>query len=142
MRLRSMPEGFASRARTPSAVGRAVERRGLAIFAAATGAALLLAGAMLFAIWARTRVTAAGYQLDKSVREHQQLLREREGLQLQLARLKGAGRLHALAQKLGMAPPPSARTIVLVEDLKLDHPRILGAAKLSTLDFRLSTPGP
>jgi cell division protein FtsL len=109
------PPSFVARGATPSMVRRAVDRRGLAIFASATAAALLFAGVMLFAIWARTRVTAAGYALDKAVRENQELLRKREGLLIQVAQLKSPGRLQELAKKLGMGAPPAHRTVVLVD---------------------------
>jgi cell division protein FtsL len=105
---------YLGRGATPSMIRRAVDRRGLAVFGAATAAALLLGGVMLFAIWARTRVTSAGYELAKASREHQQLLRKREALQLELARLRSPQRLQAVAEKLGMGPATAARTVVLL----------------------------
>jgi hypothetical protein len=113
--MHSLPPSFVARSANPSLIRRAVDRRGLAVFAASICAALLLAGVMLFAIWARTRVTSAGYALDKAVREHQALLREREGLTVQAAYQRSPGRLMALAKKLGMGPAPADRTVVLVE---------------------------
>ena len=113
MMTTSAPPSFVARGATPSVIRRAVDRRGLAIFGAATAAALLLGGVCMFAIFARTRVTASGYALDKAVREHQALLREREALTVQVARLRSGGRLQAVAKKLGMAPPTAARTIVI-----------------------------
>src|SRR5437868_7887815 len=114
-RMTSSAPSFVARGATPSMVRRAVDRRGLAIFTSATAAALLLACVALFAIWARTRVTAAGYALDKAVREHQELLRKREALTVQVAELKAPGRLQAVAKKLGMGPPTADRTVVIVE---------------------------
>src|SRR5438105_2338466 len=112
--MTSSPPSFIARGATPSMIRRAVDGRGLAVFGAATAAALLLGGVMLFAIAARTRVTQAGYELAQASREHQQLLREREALQLKLARLRSLERLHDLAAKLGMGPAPASRTVVLV----------------------------
>src|SRR5438128_3822821 len=105
--------GFTLRGASSSAARRAADRRGLAVFGSATSAALLLAGVMLFAIWARTRVTAEAYALEKAVRAHQELLRRHEALLVQVAQLKSPGRLQALARKLGMGPPDSGRTVVI-----------------------------
>ena len=111
----SAPPSFVARGATPSVIRRAIDRRGLAIFGAATVAALLLGGVSIFAIWARTRVTASGYALDKAVREHQALLREREALTVRVANLRSAGRLQGLATKLRMGPPTAGQTVVIVE---------------------------
>ena len=110
----SPPPSFVARGATPSMIRRAVDRRGLAVFGAATAAALLLGGVMLVAIWARTRVTQEGYELAQASRQHQHLLREREALQFKGAQLRSPQRLHALAAKLGMGVAPAARTVVLV----------------------------
>jgi cell division protein FtsL len=109
---------FVARGASPSAIRRAVDRRGLAIFAAALSAALLLSGVLLFATWSRTRVTAAGYALSKAVREHQQLLREREALLVQVSHLRSPGRLREVARKLRMGPAPASRTVVIVDGAK------------------------
>jgi cell division protein FtsL len=111
--MTSTPPSFVARGASPSVIRRAVDRRGLAVFASAMAAALLLGGVMLFAIWARTRVTAAGYALDQAVRQHQELTRRHEALTLEAAKLKSSVRLEQLARKLGMGPAKSDRTVVL-----------------------------
>jgi cell division protein FtsL len=98
-----------------AAVRRAVDRRSLRQLVAATLACALLAGAALLHIWVRTRVTEQGYRLSRLSNERQQLLRERERLQLAAGRLGGAQRIEDLARtRLGMGPPPADRVIVLV----------------------------
>ena len=114
---------------TPSAISRAVDRRGLQMFVTAMLAAVLLGGVMLFAIWARTRVTEDGYRLSRLAREHQQLLREREALLVTVARLRGPGRLEAEARRLGLGPPAAGRTVVLVEEAAAELARTLVAAR-------------
>ena len=119
------PPSFIARGATPSMIRRAVDHRGLAIFGAATAAALLLGGVLLFATWARTRGTQAGYELGKASQEHQALLREREALQFKLAQLRSPKRLRDLAEKLGMAPAPAARTVVLVGPREVKQPELV-----------------
>ena len=114
---------------TPSMITRAADRRGLQMFVVATLAALLIGGVMLFAIWARTRVTEDGYRLARLAREHQQLLREREALLVTVSRLRGPGRLEAEARRLGLGPPASGRTVVLVENAAAGSARTLVAAR-------------
>lgn len=109
------PPSFVARGASPSAIRRAIDARGMATFAAATAAALLVAFVLVFAVWARTRVTAGGYELARLAREHHLLLRERESLTLQLGQLRGAGRLTEAARMLGMGPPPAGRTVVITD---------------------------
>ncbi len=119
------PPSFLARGASPSMIRRAVDRRGLAVFAAATAAALLASFVLLFAIWARTRVTQAGYDLATASREHQQLLRERESLQYKVARLKSPQRLRDVAARLGMGVAPASRTIVLVGSREVKSPELV-----------------
>ena len=107
------PPSFVARGATPSTIRRAVDRRGLAIFGAATAAALLLGGVMLFAIWARTRVTSAGYELARTAREGRDLLSARDSLRVTVAQLRSPQRLAQVAKKLGMGPAPADRTVVI-----------------------------
>lgn len=118
MRSSLPPPSFVARGATPSTIRRAVDRRGLAVFGAATAAALLLGGVMLFAIWARTRVTSLGYELAKAEKEHRALLQQKASLTLQLAAQKSPARLQAIAKKLRMGPAPASRTVVLVDPAK------------------------
>jgi cell division protein FtsL len=98
-----------------ASVRRAVDRRSLRQLVAATLACALLAGAALLHIWVRTRVTEQGYRLSRISDERQQLLRDRERLQLAAGRLGSAQRIEDLARtRLGMGPPPADRVIVLV----------------------------
>ncbi len=110
--VRRKERGFA---RAAGPARRAADRRGLQQLAAATLACILLAGAALLQIWVRTRVTEQGYRLSRLSAERQQLLRDHERLQLAAARLGSAQRIEDLARvRLGMAPPPADRVIVLV----------------------------
>jgi cell division protein FtsL len=97
-----------------SFVRRAIDRRGLANFAAATLACVLVAAAALFHLWIRTRVTERGYQLSRLSSEYRDLTREHESLQVQAAELKSPQRIEELArEKLGMGPPAMDRVVVL-----------------------------
>ena len=103
-------------AATPSTiVRRAVDKRGLATFAAGTLACALIALAALFHAWVRTRVTQEGYQLSQLSDEHRKLSREHERLQFHAAQLKSPQRIEELARtRLGMGPPTVDRVVVLV----------------------------
>ena len=98
-----------------SFVRKAIDRRGMATFAAATVACVLVAAAALFHLWIRTRVTERGYQLSRLSSEYRDLTREHESLQLRAAELKSPQRIEQLArEKLGMGPPTMDRVVVLV----------------------------
>lgn len=100
---------------TPSMIRRAIDRRGLHNFSAASVACVLLGAALLVHCWVRTRVTEEGYRLSRLATEHQLLWREHEKLQLQAAQLKSSQRIEELARtKLGMGPAPVDRVVVLV----------------------------
>ncbi|MFL5310939.1 MAG: cell division protein FtsL [Myxococcales bacterium] len=102
-------------ARVGSPARRASARCGMRQFRAATLACALLAASALLQIWVRTRVTEQGYRLSRLSAERQRLVRDHEGLQLAAARLGSAQRIEELARaRLGMAPPPADRIIVLV----------------------------
>jgi cell division protein FtsL len=96
-------------------VRSAIDRRGLATFAAATLACTLVAAAALFHLWIRTCVTERGYQISRLSSEYRDLARERESLQIKAAELKSPQRIEELArEKLGMGPPPVDRVVVLI----------------------------
>src|SRR5207244_3517531 len=98
-----------------SFVRQSIDRRGMATFAAATLACVLVAAAALFHLWIRTRVTERGYQLSRLSSEYRDLTREHESLQLKAAELKSPQRIEQLArEKLAMGPPAMDRVVVLV----------------------------
>jgi len=83
--------------------------RGRGTFQAVAAAALLvtpLVALGVFHVWSRTRVLAAGYELERLRSEHCRLQDERDRLRLQVATLRSPGRLERYArERLGMAPP-------------------------------------
>ena len=100
-----------------SYVRRAVDRRGLVNFCATTVSCALVAGAMLFHAWVRTRVTEQGYLLSRLSAEYRDLTREHETLQLRAAELRSPQRIEELARtKLGMSAPSTDRVVVLMEE--------------------------
>ena len=107
-------DSFIARAENGSLIRRAIDRRGMAQLLAGTLACLLLASALLFYAWMRTRITQDGYQLSQLAQEHKKLLREREQLTFTLARLRNPARVEQLArEQLKMGPPSSDRVVVL-----------------------------
>ncbi len=97
-----------------SFVRRAIDRRGLATFAAATLACALIAAAALLHAWVRTRVTERGYRLSRLSAEYRDLTREHEALQIRAAELKSPQRIEDLARaRLGMGPPALDRVVVI-----------------------------
>lgn len=113
---------FVARGASASVIRKAIDRRGLQQLAAGTLACALLAGAALLHTWVRTRVTEEGYRLSRLSSEHHRLLRERERLTLLTGRLSAPARLEELARtRLGMGPPPTERTVVLVRTAPLDE---------------------
>jgi cell division protein FtsL len=110
-----MRDSFIARGDSPSTIRRAIDRRGLATFAAALSACALLGAGALAQAWIRTQVTQEGYRLSRLSSEHGQLLRERERLQFELGALSRPARIEELARtKLGMGPAPAERTVVVV----------------------------
>ena len=112
-----MTDSFIGRGASPSTIRRAVDKRGFLDFATATAACGLLAAALLGHAWLRTKVTEEGYRLSRLSAESRDLAREHETLQIRAAELKSPSRIEELARmKLGMAPPPVDRVVVLVGD--------------------------
>ena len=102
---------------TPSMIRRAIDKRGFLDFVTATAACGLVAVAALGHAWLRTRITEQGYTLSRLSQEGRDLLREHEALQIRAAELKSPQRIEELARnKLGMAPPPTDKVVVLVGD--------------------------
>ena len=100
---------------TRSPVRRDLDRRGFATYAAATLSCAVLASALLFHAWVRTRVTEEGYHLSRLSLEHRELTREHESLQIRAAELRSPQRIEELARsRLSMGPPSMDRMVVLV----------------------------
>lgn len=98
-----------------SVIRRAIDRRGLITFLAASLACAILAVAALAHAWLRTRVTERGYALSRLSAEYRDLTRDHQLLQIRSAELKSPQRIEDLARsRLGMGPPPAERVIVLV----------------------------
>jgi len=118
-------DSFIARSANPSLIRRAIDRRAMKQIAAGTAACLLLAFALLFHAWMRTQVTEEGYRLSRLSGEHQQLLRKREELTLQAARLQNPARIERLArEKLIMGPPTRDQVVVLTTNkMQLEEPR-------------------
>ena len=107
-------ESFIARSDNPSLIRRAIDRRGMKQLVGGTLACLLLAFSLFFSAWMRTQVTQQGYRLSQLTQEHQKLLRTREELTFQSARLRNPARIEALArEELKMAPPTSDQIVVL-----------------------------
>ncbi len=112
--LGAYTDSFIARADHPSLIRRAIDRRGMKQLLAGTAACLLLAFAALFHAWMRTQVTQEGYRLSRLATEHQQLMRKREELTVQSARLRSPSRIEQLARtQLKMGPPSTDRVVVL-----------------------------
>jgi len=112
--LGAYTDSFIARADHPSMIRRAIDRRGMKQLAAGTLACALLAFSLLFHAWMRTQVTQEGYRLSRLATEHQQLMRKREELTLQSARLRSPSRIEQLArEELKMGPPSTDRVVVL-----------------------------
>jgi cell division protein FtsL len=123
-----MTESFLGRGASPSTVRRAVDKRGLLDFGAATTACALLAVAALGHAYLRTRVTEEGYRLSRLSAESHDLAREHEALQISAAELKSPQRIEELARtKLGMSAPSVDRVVVLVGDAV--RPSLLAAGR-------------
>ena len=123
----------------PSFIRKAVDRRGLSIFASAVCACALVFGAALFHAWVRTGVTEAGYHLSRLSLEQQKLLRERDRLTLQAAQLLRPARIEELARKAGMGPPRSDQVIVLVGSREYSTPvRAAAASAVALRDAKVT----
>lgn len=75
--------------------------------------ALFFAESLLYA-WCRVQCVNAGYGIDRGTRRHQALLKERNTLKIELARLKSPERIETIARtRLGLVFPDSHQTVTL-----------------------------
>ena len=108
-----------------SYIRRLADRRGMANFFATATSCALIASAMLFHAWVRTRVTEQGYVLSRLSAEYRELTREHEALQLEAAELRSPQRIEELARtRLSMSAPSIDRVVVLSGDGVVQDPMI------------------
>lgn len=68
----------------------------------------------LFYAWCRVQCVNAGYGIDRQTRRHQMLVKERNTLKIELARLKSPERIETIARtQLGLAMPDARQTVIL-----------------------------
>jgi cell division protein FtsL len=68
----------------------------------------------LFYAWCRVQCVTAGYGIDRENRRHQALLKERNTLRIELARLKSPERIETIARtRLGLVMPDVQQTVIL-----------------------------
>ena len=68
----------------------------------------------LFYAWCRVQCVNAGYDIDRETRRHQALLKERNTMRIELARLKSPERIETIARtRLGLVMPDAQRTVTL-----------------------------
>ncbi len=68
----------------------------------------------LFYAWCRVQCVNAGYGIDRETRRHQALLKERNTLKIELARLKSPERIKTIARtRLGLGMPDAQQTVIL-----------------------------
>jgi cell division protein FtsL len=68
----------------------------------------------LFYAWCRVQCVNAGYALDREIHRRQALLKERNTLNIELARLKSPERIETIARsRLGLNMPDTKQTIGL-----------------------------
>ena len=68
----------------------------------------------LFYAWCRVQCVNAGYGIDAETQRHQALLKERNTLKIELARLKSPERIETIARsRLGLIMPDSQQTVSL-----------------------------
>ncbi len=73
----------------------------------------LFAEALLYA-WCRVQCVNAGYGIDLETRRHQALLKARNSLKIELARLKSPERIETIARtRLGLVMPDTQQTVTL-----------------------------
>ena len=76
--------------------------------------AALFAAVGLFHTSSRVAVVKAGYALGKVSREHSDLMREHEHLEMERATLRSASRLEAIAKaRLGLVPPVAGQVAAM-----------------------------
>lgn len=74
----------------------------------------LLFGESLVYAWSRVQCVNTGYAIDRQVQRHQALLKERNTLRIELARLKSPERIETIARtRLGLVRPDSSQTVTL-----------------------------
>ena len=68
----------------------------------------------LFYAWCRVQCVNAGYGIDRENNRHQALLKERNTLRIELARLKSPERIETIARtRLGLVMPDVQQTVTL-----------------------------
>ena len=83
-----------------------------------TGVWVLLMGLFflesLFYAWCRVQCNNAGFGIDRETRRYQALVKERNTLKVELARLKSPERIEIIARtRLGLAMPDARQTMTL-----------------------------
>jgi len=75
---------------------------------------ILLFAEALFYAWCRVQCVNAGYGIDQQMRQRQALLKQRNTLNIELARLKSPERIEAIARtRLGLVMPDSHQRVML-----------------------------
>jgi cell division protein FtsL len=68
----------------------------------------------LFYAWCRVQCVTAGYDIDRENSRYQALLKERNTLRIELARLKSPERIETIARtRLGLVMPDVQQTVIL-----------------------------
>ncbi len=68
----------------------------------------------LFYAWCRVQCVNAGYGIDRETRRHQTLLKARNTMRIELARLKSPERIETIARtRLGLVMPEAQQTVTL-----------------------------
>ena len=68
----------------------------------------------LFYVWCRVQCVSAGYGIDREMRRRQALTRERNTLNIEMARLKSPERIETIARtRLGLVMPDVQQTVTL-----------------------------
>lgn len=81
-----------------------------------------LVGLLLFSVWQQSRITELGYRLQQVQRAHEEEVRLREHLELELATLRAPARLAAQARQLRLAPADPASSFVIERVTTSDPP--------------------
>ena len=68
----------------------------------------------LFYAWCRVQCVNAGYGIDRAARRHLALIKERNTMKIELARLKSPERIETIARtRLGLVMPDGQQTVIL-----------------------------